>query len=299
MSEYTLSSYEPMDIRIPKPPIPKSMVADEIRRRLEPYYTFEAITSERRTVMGGDYLLITIQNAEMDGNEADMFNGEDKLYKLGTGDMPASFDDMLLGMKAGETKRAILGMDSALAPDGKMSMITLECTVERILNAKPPELTEEFLQEHFPPCKTAEDFTEMVMSEFTLNDPEKDDKNYMSRIVNVLLDRLEQVPTDDIVRQYGSMIDARIACALDAFADHLEIELTEDEVINLMPAEDPENKLKVYQKFVDAGRVEDAYSRARQLTVLNWLHEHSTIAYETDEDVKREAESYKDATKRK
>ena len=293
MSKYTLSSYEPMDIRIPKPPIPKEMIADELRRRLEPYYTFEAIISDKRVVQAGDYLMITIENAQMDGNDADMFNGEDKLYKMGTGDMPASFDDMLLGMKPGETKRAIVGMDSSLAPDGRMSMISLETTVVRILKATPPELTDEFVAENFPPCTTADEFLEKVRSEFTLSDPVKDDRDYMSRIVNVLLDRLEQVPDDAEVRKYGSMIDARIACAIDAFADHLGIELTEDEVINLMPAETPENKVKIYEKFVQSGRKDDAYSRARQMTVLNWLHDKSTIAYETEEDIQREAEKLK------
>lgn len=280
MSEYTLRSYETPHLKIPKPPIPKSMMNDAVRRKLEPFMEYTASSNPNRTVQENDYILVTIENAVMDGNPAEMFNGKDKLYKLGTGDMPKSFDDALIGKKAGEQISAVMGMESALAANGSMSKITMDATVEEILIAKRPKLTDEFVSKNFPPAKNEEEFMEQVRSEFTLEDPMENEQEFMSRVLTELVGRLQQAPASDLVAKYGSSWDARIACALNAFADHLDVNLTEEEVIKLLPARSPEGQRAVYQHFVDAGKTDEAYERARQYYTLNWLHDNATLEYE-------------------
>ena len=153
MKKYTLTSYDPVELDLPKPQVPASLVDAQIEKLLEPMAEYHEIAEERGVAMG-DHVVVTTLDARLDGNPASNFVLEHSLYHVGGGEMPRTFDEELVGMVPGETKDAEAKIKLPLAKDGDASRLTMQVTVEKILSCRTPELTDAFVAEHFEPAKT-------------------------------------------------------------------------------------------------------------------------------------------------
>ena len=95
MKKYTLTSYEPIAIDLPKPKVPESLVDAQVEKLLEPLAEYHEI-AEARGVAMGDHLVVTTEDARLDGNPASNFVLEHSLYHVGGGEMPRTFDEELV-----------------------------------------------------------------------------------------------------------------------------------------------------------------------------------------------------------
>lgn len=278
MSKYTLSSYEPVALELPKPQVPDSLVDAQIQKMLEPLATYHEV-AEERGVLPGDFLVVTTHDPALDGNPARNFLMEHSIYHVGAGEMPKTFDDELIGVRPGDTKQVSAAIKMPLAAQGGASELTMGVDVEKILRCETPELTDELVAEHFAPASTVAEFREGVARQFGLPDMAKDDPSFPDLVLDELAKRLVEDP-DPADALPGMPADAlRITCAIDALADHLDIELDDDAIIAQMPGNDLEQRVKIYQQLKDQGMTEEAQVFARREAALSWLVNHSKVSY--------------------
>ena len=278
MKKYTLTSYEPVAIDLPKPKVPESLVDAQIEKLLEPLAEYHEIGEARGAAMG-DHLVVTTEDARLDGNPASNFVLEHSLYHVGGGEMPRTFDDELLGMGAGETKDVEARIKMPLAKDGEASRLTMRVTVEKILDRRTPELTDDLVREHFAPAATVEEFREGVAKQFGLPDMRKDDAQFPDLVLDELAKRLVEDP-DPADLMPGQPLEAlRATCAIDALADHLNIELSDADVTAQMPGDDAEQREKIRRQLEDQGLGEEARVFARREAALSWLVNNSRVSY--------------------
>lgn len=278
MSKYTLSSYEPVALELPKPQVPDSLVDAQIQKMLEPLATYHEV-AEDRGVLPGDFLVVTTHDPALDGNPARNFLMEHSIYHVGAGEMPKTFDDELIGVRPGDSKQVSAAIKMPLAAQGGASELTMGVDVEKILRCETPELTDELVAEHFAPASTVAEFREGVAKQFGLPDMAKDDPSFPDLVLDELAKRLVEDP-DPADALPGMPADAlRITCAIDALADHLDIELDDDAIIAQMPGNDLEQRVKIYQQLKDQGMTEEAQVFARREAALSWLVNHSKVSY--------------------
>lgn len=278
MAKYTLTSYDPIEMELPKPQVPKEMVQEQIKKLLEPLSEYHEI-EEERPVAHGDYLVVTTEDARIDGNPANHFTLKHSLYHVGVGEMPRTFDDEVIGMNVGETKSVNAAIKMPLAKDGDMSALTMDVTVEKVLYCVSPELTDELVQEHFAPAQTVEEFEKQVESQFGLPDMKHDDPQFPDLVLNEIAQRLveEPDPADGVP---GMPADAlRATCAIDALADHLGLELSDEQITAQMPGDDDAQKRKIRQQLEDQGKGDEAAVFARREAALSWLINNSRVSY--------------------
>ncbi len=279
MATYTLSSYDPVEVKLPKPQVPPSLVDAQIEKLMEPFSEFHEV-AEERGVLPGDHLVVTTRDAALDGNPANNFVMQHSVYHVGAGEMPKAFDDGLIGVKPGQTKQVEAKIRMPLAQDGAASVLTMEVDVEKILRAQAPELTDAFITEHFAPATNLEEFRQGVAAQFGLPDMAKDDPHFPDIVLAELAKRLVEEP-DPSDRMEGMPDDAlRIMCATDALADHLDIQLDREQVIAQMPGDDPAQREQIYQQLVDQGKEDEAAVFARREAALSWLVNNSSVSYE-------------------
>lgn len=278
MKKYTLSSYEPIYIELPKPQVPASLVDAQIDKLLEPLSEYHEIEEDRGARMG-DFLVVTTRDAAIDGNPARNFILEHSIYHLGAGEMPRSFDTEILGMKAGESKDVVAHIKMPLSKDNEPSALTMSVEVEKVLYCVTPELTDELVAEHFAPAKTIEEFKKGVASQFGLPDMKKDDPNFPDLVLDELAKRLVEDPDPADLMDGQPMSALRATCAIDALADHLGIELTDEEVTAQMPGNDAEQREKIRKQLEEQGLADQAYVFARREAALSWLVNNSRVTY--------------------
>lgn len=278
VKKYTLSSYEPIYIELPKPQVPASLVDAQIDKLLEPLSEYHEIEEDRGARMG-DFLVVTTRDAAIDGNSARNFILEHSIYHLGAGEMPRSFDTEILGMKAGESKDVVAHIKMPLSKDNEPSALTMSVEVEKVLYCVTPELTDELVAEHFAPAKTIEEFKKGVASQFGLPDMKKDDPNFPDLVLDELAKRLVEDPDPADLMDGQPMSALRATCAIDALADHLGIELTDEEVTAQMPGNDAEQREKIRKQLEEQGLADQAYVFARREAALSWLVNNSRVTY--------------------
>lgn len=278
MGKYTLESYEPINIELPKPQVPESLVSAQIEKMLEPLSTYHEVDEDRGVILG-DYLVVTTADARMDGNLARNFLMEHSIYHVGAGEMPKTFDEELMGIKPGETKSVRVEIKLPLSPKDGASELTMDVTVEKILYMVSPELTDALVQEHFSPASTVEEFREGVAKQFGLPDMAKDDPKFPDLVLEELAKRLVEEP-DSADAMDGMPADAlRITCAIDALADHLELDLDEDQIIAQMPGDDYAQRQKIYLQLKGQGLTDEARVFALREAALSWLVNNSNVCY--------------------
>ena len=152
--------------------------------------------------------------------------------------------------------------------------------MEKILRSVSPELTDAFITEHFAPATNLEEFRQGVAAQFGLPDMAKDDPHFPDIVLAELAKRLVEEP-DPADRMEGMPDDAlRVMCAIDALANHLDIELDEDQIIAQMPGDDAAQRQQIYQQLIDQDKADEAAVFARREAALSWLVNNSSVSYE-------------------
>lgn len=279
MTHYTLTSYEPVSLRLPKPPVPPELVEQQIQKLMEPLCEYHEIQDDR-PCMAGDYIVVTTENACMDGNPASHFNLKNSLYHLGAGEMPKAFDDAIIGMRAGETRDVKAMVKMPMGKVNGMSILSMKVSVEKVLYVVMPELTDDLVCKEFAPTTTVDEFRAGVAAQFSLPDMKKDDPKFPDIVLGEVAKRLVEVPSEED-RLPGMPDDALcITCAIDALADYLELKLTDEQITAQMPGNDQQQKEKIRTQLENQGMADQAVVFARREAALGWLVNNSTIAYE-------------------
>ena len=278
MAKYTLTSYEPVTMEMPKPQVPPALVDQQIEKLMEPMAEYHEIADDRG-VLPGDYLVVSTFDPALDGTPATNFLLQHSIYHVGAGEMPKTFDDELIGVRAGDSKDVDAKIKMPLAKEGEFASLTMKVMVEKILYCKTPELTDELVREHFAPATTVEEFREGVAKQFGLPDMAKEDPQFPDLVLGELAKRLVEDP-DPADRMDGMPDDAlRIMCAIDALAAHLDLDLTDEQVIAQMPGDDAEQREKIFKQLKDQGLEAEGRKFALREAALGWLVNKTRVSF--------------------
>lgn len=139
--------------------------------------------------------------------------------------------------------------------------------------------TDELVREHFAPATTVEEFREGVAKQFGLPDMAKEDPQFPDLVLGELAKRLVEDP-DPADRMDGMPDDAlRIMCAIDALAAHLDLDLTDEQVIAQMPGDDAEQREKIFKQLKDQGLEAEGRKFALREAALGWLVNNSRVSF--------------------
>lgn len=149
--EVELTSYEPVEIKL----LDENPTEADIDERIEAltmyYYDMEDApegTPLKESGIGEVSLSVTDDK----GNPVNVLSTENRMYELGMGLYPASLDEAMADMKAGDTKQVVVNLaeeNSILmkALDGNPETLTFDVTVNSVKSKVFPEVTEEFATE--------------------------------------------------------------------------------------------------------------------------------------------------------
>lgn len=178
-----------------------------------------------------------------------------------------------------EKNRATEEYLKKMLKEGEFASLTMKVMVEKILYCKTPELTDELVREHFAPATTVEEFRGGVAKQFGLPDMAKEDPQFPDLVLGELAKRLVEDP-DPADRMDGMPDDAlRIMCAIDALAAHLDLDLTDEQVIAQMPGDDAEQREKIFKQLKDQGLEAEGRKFALREAALGWLVNNSRVSF--------------------
>ncbi len=149
--ELALSSYEPVEIELPKEGASELEIEDQIQIFREHYFTFED-AGDAAEIQEGGVADIAMTVSDEEGNELESLTSESRVYTLGSGMFPPEFDENLLGLKKGEKKEFDLefkGLYTAglASIAGQVEKAHFSIEVTEVKEKVLPELSDEWVKD--------------------------------------------------------------------------------------------------------------------------------------------------------
>ena len=310
--EGTLSSYDPVAIKMP----PNEATDEEVEMQIEElrslYYNYEEITDKDYEAQLGDYVTVRM-TCTNDGAQINGLTDVERMIGLGEGSMPESFDDHIVGSKIGyqldfdfeaisEDNRPELG-------DGKLhAYVEIKSIRKRVL----PEFDDEFFAK--VGATDLEDLRKQMKYTIGAQKDRELPDLMQQRVVDALVERLEgEVPQyyvdflrEDVGRELmqklqkegtglqdwlinnnieaekiqqevtdEAMARAKRDLALEALFKNKGWEVTDEDIEKqLANDEDPEESRKMLE---DAHRMADLRKMCRQSKAARWLMETAEV----------------------
>ncbi|MCF6413959.1 trigger factor [Collinsella ihumii] len=309
-----LTSYDPVEIEMP----PAEVTEGEIDAQIEMLMGYHATFNDaERAVQNGDYVTVDIENVK----NAEALAGEGRMIVVGSGNLPAAFDEGLVGMNVDETKEISWTPEVEGAEEASVK-VTVKSVKERVL----PELTDEFAKESFG----FDDIAAMRDAVKTELDADKSSKLpgiKENRAVAKLAERLELEKVDEDYEQSvfselgqnflqslsgrGMTLDswlkmsnmsteafladlhhqaddvARESLALDALARQLNIEVTDEDVDAEFERAGIQDVAASKAAFLSEGRMPAVRDSIRRSKAVDWLVDTAVVT-EVDEFAKKD-----------
>ncbi len=147
---FELTSYEPVEVEVPSTDATDEEIDAQIEELRNYYHDFKDANANTK-VKAGEFVEMTVAATDAAGENVDALSCDHRLYGLGQGIFPASFDAELIGLKkAGEKS-----FDLDLSEDDSMITSSLddkgtyhfEVTIDAIKKKVLPEITEEWAKD--------------------------------------------------------------------------------------------------------------------------------------------------------
>ena len=150
--EYELSSYEPVEVEVPTSEATDEEIDAQIEELRNYYHDFKDANANTK-VKPGEFVELTLSATDAEGNDVPALSADHRLYELGQGVYPESFDAELIGLKKGAEKSFDLDLSedtSAVASSlEKKGMFHFDVKIDVIKKKIVPEVTEEWAKETF------------------------------------------------------------------------------------------------------------------------------------------------------
>lgn len=150
--QFELSSYDPVEIKLPSEKVIDEEVEDQLARITEYYAEFKDASGATK-VKKGNFVELSIKALNAEGEKVPRFDTDKALYEVGAGSLPAAFEEHIIGLKrGGEVSFEIdFAADEAQLVPGvtqDMGKVSFDVVVNLIKNKVLPELTDEWVKEN-------------------------------------------------------------------------------------------------------------------------------------------------------
>lgn len=192
--EFELSSYEPVAIEMPSEGVSDTEIEEQIESLREHYYDYEDASAATK-VKEDSYLDLAMKATDDAGEDIASMSTESRLYGLGTGLFPETFDAELVGMKKGQSKSFTI--DVPAEPTvmtqtlmGKTTKINFEVEVKVVKNKILPEVTDEWAKDTLG-FESVEDLRARISESIGQQKADVLPRIKENQCLNVLAERLE------------------------------------------------------------------------------------------------------------
>lgn len=147
-----LSSYDPVDIKLPQEEPTEEEVDERVEMLREYYYELEDADADT-TIGDTGVAELTLKVKDDKGNDVNVLSTEHRLYELGMGLYPPELDDAISGFKTGDHEVVDVDLGTSVgalltrALDGNPESLSIDVTVDQVKTKVLPEITEEFATE--------------------------------------------------------------------------------------------------------------------------------------------------------
>lgn len=292
-----LSGYEPVKIEMPADGASDGEIDDQIENLREHYFDYEDAAATAK-VKAESYVDLALKATDDAGEEIPSLSADSRLYGMGTGLLPESFDAELVGMKKGETKSFVIDVPSEptimMQPVmGKTEKVAFDVEVKAVKNKVLPEVTEEWVKDTLG-FESIEDLRARIADSIKEQKADVLPRIKENQCLSELADRLEgEVPESlcneaettllqDFFQQLqrqGASFDAYLAqhgltpdefkedvksqaldmtrqdLALDAWARHFEMTVTEEDVVAEFVKSGAPDPQKLQEEWVKNGQL--------------------------------------------
>lgn len=287
-----LSSYEPVEIAVPTVAVSE----DEIDARIEEIagsYTTVERDEECDHVADGSIVQISMECLK-DGERFNQLSFKNRLYRAGSDQMPAGFDEALMGVKVGQQVRVDFLLPVREELDGTLSgpSICADVKVEAIMREAACNLTDDFIAHNIPHANSIEELRAQCRDELAQAkaDQLRHYRNFLAaselakRLTGTIPDaayeavatqmeeslveqaRAERTTVSALLKAQGSseeqfrmmaLVQARTqlrqGAALDAWARHWDIEVTDEDIDAFFASSAPDQAAAQMRDEVEGG----------------------------------------------
>ena len=321
--EYELSSYDPLTIELPSEEPTDAEIQSKIDTMLG--YYVEYIEISDRASQNGDVLTLDMQVTH-DGETVQSMSGEGLPYELGIDAMPEDFEKHFIGiLPCTELSIDFKLPYFDGADDGQDQDLHAEATLRKISVRELPALTDEWVKEKLE-YEGVEHFRQLLGDSIRLQKQSSMPSLKERRVADAIALRLEGDPPEALVSDFAQDIyrdifntlqrqgvtldvflastgqtadtfreevqsqavaNSRQAMALDTWARHFEITVSDEDIRNEFTnsgAEDPE---ALFKEWISVGRIAEIRQGIRRMKASKQLNEEALITEEKTNQVEQ------------
>ncbi|MCL2150824.1 MAG: trigger factor [Coriobacteriia bacterium] len=315
--ELELESYDPPQIELPSDEPSDEEIQAKIDTMLG-YYR-EIVDIDDRPSEIGDVLTLDMEVTNSEGERVEALSGEDLPYELGADAMPEDFEKHFMGINPGESLSIDFQLPFADAEEeGEEQQLHAEASVKKISVRQLPELTDEWVKEKLE-YESAEHFRSLLADSLRVQKVSSNSALKERRIADELALRLigeppEQMITEiaeDVYRDFflnlqqeGITLDSYLSAigwtseqfredvqsqaetsasqtlALDAWARHVGITTTDEEIRAEFEASGVDDVEGTFQQWIEAGRLSEVRQGILRMKASRQLMEEAIVSEE-------------------
>lgn len=311
----TLSSYDPVEIVMPVVEVTESDIDEQLPGLAQMYPRYEKL--EDREVRLGDEVYVEISSTS-GGQPYPNMTGK-RLLGLGDGFLPKEFDDRIVGMQVGETKTFDFELPAGDGTAGTLT-VTSTVTILELRQLSSAFLsTDEWVAENIPGYKTVADLRAAIRNQLEIQLAQHREQHKHHLVATALAQRLVgRIPDDvfekalkanelnfgeylkqhdiskeDFLKKEGigehqftmqNLMQTREmvaeSLALDAMAEHLGFDVTDEEINSVFGRRTPEQNAAAREEAEKAGRLQEYRQLALRNKTLRYLADNAKVTYQ-------------------
>ena len=209
-TEIELSSYEPVAIEMPAAEVTDAEIDMQYDAIIDQYAQFE-VAAEGAKAAEGDRLVMAMQAADDESEKIDQLTSDEFQYTIGSGLMPAEFDEKLVGAAAGDKLEFSVPVAESTAAYlkelvGKTESVSFTIEVKELKTKVAPTVDDAWVADNFG-FETVAELRERISESLTQQKADFLPRLKEDRVLYALLERVtDEVPEAMVEEQEQDLL---------------------------------------------------------------------------------------------
>ena len=203
-TEIELSSYEPVAIEMPAAEVTDAEIDMQYDAIIDQYAQFE-VAAEGAKAAEGDRLVMAMQAADDKSEKIDQLTSDESQYTIGSGLMPAEFDEKLVGAAAGDKREFSVPVAESTAAYlkelvGKTESVSFTIEVKELKTKVAPTVDDAWVADNFG-FETVAELRERISESLTQQKADFLPRLKEDRVLYALLERVTDEAPEAMVEE--------------------------------------------------------------------------------------------------